>query len=117
MARSVNVKKTKSSKKIILKITMSMTCLLSKDTLQLASDPINNSSQHPHDVSRYVAPFSAAPGPFNTRVTKIGLIDPDDLTKEDTRHTCGTHYHLLHHRRKGIAEVTRQIAFGSSRLA
>ena len=36
----------------------------------------------PHDVSRYVAPSSAAPRPFNTRVTKIGLIDPDDPTKE-----------------------------------
>ena len=53
------------------------------DTLLLASDPINNSSRHPHDVSRYVAPFSAAPRPFNTRVTKIGLIDPDDPTEED----------------------------------
>ena len=87
------------------------------DALLLASDPINNSSQHPDDVSCYVAPFSGAPGPFNTRVTKIGLIDPDDLTEEDTRHTCGMHYRLLHHRRKGIAEVTKQIAFGSSRLA
>ena len=55
----MNVKKTKSSKKIVLKITMSMT------------------------VSRYVAPFSAAPSPFNTRVTKLGLIDPDDPTKEE----------------------------------
>ena len=64
-----------------------------------------------------MAPFSAAPRPFNTHVTKIGLIDPDDLTKEDTRHTCRTHYRSLHHQRKGIAEVTRQIAFGSSQLA
>ena len=53
------------------------------DALLLASDPINNSSRHPHDVSRYVTPFSAAPRPFNTRVTKIGLIDPDDPTKEE----------------------------------
>ena len=51
--------------------------------------------------------FLAVPKPFNTHVSKIGLIDLDDLTKEDTKHTRGTLYHLLHHRRKGIAEVTK----------
>ena len=60
---------------------------------------------------------SAVLRPLYTHVTKIGLIDLDDLTKEDTRHTCGMQYHLLHHRRKGITEVIRQIAFGSFQLA
>ena len=72
---------------------------------------------HHHDVSRYVAPFSAVLRPSNTHITKIGLIDPDDLTEEDQRHTCGTWHHLLHHQRKGITEVIGQIAFGSSWLA
>ena len=36
---------------------------------------------HHHDVSRYMAPFSAAPRPLNTCIAKIGLIDLDDLTK------------------------------------
>ena len=53
------------------------------DALLLASDPINNPSRHPNNISRYVAPFSAAPRPFHTRVTKIGHIDPDDPTKEE----------------------------------
>ena len=53
------------------------------DALLLASDPINTPRDTPHDVSCYVAPFSAAPRPFDTRVTKIGLIDLDDPTKED----------------------------------
>ena len=38
---------------------------------------------HHPDVPCYVAPFSAAPRPFHTCVTKIGLIDPDNLTKEE----------------------------------
>ena len=58
-----------------------------------------------------MAPFSAVSRPFNTHVTKIGLIDLDDLTKEDTRHTHGMWHHLLHHQRKGIAKVVRKIAF------
>ena len=33
MVRSVNVKKTKSSKKIVLKITMSMTSCMTKKTV------------------------------------------------------------------------------------
>ena len=37
----------------------------------------------PNDVSRYVAPSSAVPKPYYTRVTKIGLIDPDDSIKEE----------------------------------
>ena len=53
------------------------------DALPLASDPINNPSRHLHNVSRHVAPFSAALRPSNTCVTKIGLIDPDDPTKEE----------------------------------
>ena len=72
---------------------------------------------HHHDVSCYMAPFSAALRPSDTRITKIGFIDLDNLTKEDTRHTCGTWHHLLHHQRKAIAEVIGQIAFGPFRLA
>ena len=83
----------------------------------LGNYPLAPSVYHYHDVSRYVAPFSAAPRPFNMHVTKIGLIGLDDLTKEDTRHTRGMWHHLLHHQRKGIAEVIGQIAFRSSRLA
>ena len=54
-----------------------------QDALLLVGDPINTPRDTPYDVSRYVAPFSAAPRPSNTRVTKIGLIDPDDPTKEE----------------------------------
>ena len=90
------------------------------DALSLASDSINTPRdtlyQH-HDVSRYMAPFLAVLRPFDTCVTKIGLIDLDDLTKEDPKHLRGTQHHLLHHRRKEIAEVTRQIALRSSQLA
>ena len=30
-----------------------------------------------------MAPFSAVPRPPNMHVTKLGLIDPDDLTEEE----------------------------------
>ena len=53
------------------------------DTLQLASDPINNSSRYPYDISRYVAHSRLRQDPHHTRITKIGLIDPDDPTEED----------------------------------
>ena len=56
------------------------------DTLLLASDPINTPRNTPNDVSCYVAPSSAALRPYYTCVTKIGLIDPDDPTKEDNSH-------------------------------
>ena len=53
------------------------------DALLLAGDPINTPRDTPYDVPCYMAPFSAAPRLFNTRVTKIGLIDPDNPTKEE----------------------------------
>ena len=53
------------------------------DALLLASDPINTPRNTPNDVSCYVAPFLAVLRPSNMRITKIGLIDPDDLTEED----------------------------------
>ena len=87
------------------------------DALLLASDSINtprNTLTMSHTTWHH---SRLRQDPSNTRVTKIGLIDPDDLTEEDTRHTRGTQYRLLHHRRKGIAEVIEQIAFGSSQLA
>ena len=87
------------------------------DALLLASDPINT----PHNTlttSHTMWHHSRLRRDPSIRVLpKKGLIDPDNLTEEDTRHTHGTQYHLLHHRRKGIAEVIEQIAFGSSRLA
>ena len=52
---------------------------------------------HHHDVSCYVAPFLAVPRPFNVCITKMGLIDLDDLTEEDTRHTCGMWHHCQGH--------------------
>ena len=84
------------------------------DTTLLASDPINTPRDTPNDISRYVAPFSAAQRPFNTRNTKIGLIDLDNLTKEDIKLTCGQWHHKLHGQSIGLTNTTDQIAFGSN---
>ena len=89
------------------------TPLKPSDALLLAGDPINNSSRHPHDVSRYVAPFSAAPRPFHTRIIKIGLIDPDDPTEEEEGSHVDKRQHKLHGWSIGLADAINQKAFAS----
>ena len=62
-------------------------------TLLLASDPINTprdtltTSHATWHHSRLRRDF------FNMRITKIGLIDPDDSTEEDKQFTCGQRQH------------------------
>ena len=83
------------------------------NALLLASDPINTPRNTPNDVSRYVAPFSAALRPPTTRVTKIGLIDPDDPAEEDIQFTRGQKQHKLHGQSIGLANAINQNTFGS----
>ena len=84
------------------------------DVLLLASDPINTPHDTPNNVSCYVAPFSAAPRPSYMHITKIGLIDLDDLTEEEDKPlTRGQWHQKLHGRSIGLVDATDQIAFGS----
>ena len=53
------------------------------------------------------------PNLHNTCVTKIGLIDLDDLTEEDERFTRGQRQHKLHGRSVGLADAIYQNALGS----
>ena len=50
---------------------------------------------------------------LHTRVTKIGLIDPDDPTEEGRWITRGQRQHKLHGRSIGLADAINQITFGS----
>ena len=47
------------------------------------------------------------------RVTKIGLIDPDNLTEEDEQVTRGQKQHKVHSRSVGLADTIYQKALGS----
>ena len=79
----------------------------------LSTTPRDTPTPH-HDISRYVAHSRLRQDLHCTRVTKIGLIDPDDPTEEDEQFAHGQRQHKLHSRSVGLTDAIYQNALGSN---